>query len=146
MRQPPASHAPARLPRLRHWRDLQSLAYLVALPLIAWWQWQHGWNLWLYGIELFLTLGVGVIHHNHTHLRMWRGRRANRFTDYWLTLLQGHPTFVFWPAHVANHCAGWASCGGIGPAPSATAWASTCCGWAVGHCCCRWTGKRPCCW
>jgi hypothetical protein len=177
MRQPPASHAPARLPRLRHWRDLQSLAYLVALPLIAWWQWQHGWNLWLYGIELFLTLGVGVIHHNHTHLRMWRGRRANRFTDYWLTLLQGHPTFVFWPAHVANHHrfrhgprdvartyrfggdhnhlpgyllhplqAGWVSCGGIGPAPSATAWASTCCGWAVGHCCCRWTGKRPCCW
>jgi hypothetical protein len=107
MRQPPASHAPARLPRLRHWRDLQSLAYLVALPLIAWWQWQHGWNLWLYGIELFLTLGVGVIHHNHTHLRMWRGRRANRFTDYWLTLLQGHPTFVFWPAHVANHHLRW---------------------------------------
>ena len=34
---------------------------------------------------------------------MWRGRWANRFTDYWLTLLQGHPTFVFWPAHVANH-------------------------------------------
>ena len=24
-------------------------------------------------------------------------------TDFWLTLLQGHPTFVFWPAHVANH-------------------------------------------
>jgi hypothetical protein len=52
---------------------------------------------------LFLTLGVSVIHHNHAHLRLWRGRRANRFTDCWLTLLQGHPTFVFWPAHVANH-------------------------------------------
>ena len=23
-------------------------------------------------------LGVGVIHHNHTHLRMWRGRWAKR--------------------------------------------------------------------
>lgn len=103
MSRPPARHVQPRLPRLRHWRDLQSLAYLVALPLIVWWQWQHGWNLWLYGIELFLTLGVGVIHHNHTHLRMWRGRWANRITDYWLTLLQGHPTFVFWPAHVANH-------------------------------------------
>ena len=33
----------------------------MALPLIVWWQWQHGWNLWLYGIELFLTLGLGVI-------------------------------------------------------------------------------------
>ncbi|MEG0446031.1 MAG: fatty acid desaturase [Comamonas sp.] len=46
---------------------------------------------------------MGVIHHNHTHVRMWWGRWTNRATDYWLTLLQGHPTFVFWPAHVANH-------------------------------------------
>ena len=38
-----------------------------------------------------------------THLRMWRGRWANRATDFWITLLQGHPTFVFYPAHVANH-------------------------------------------
>ncbi len=100
---PPAAASAQLLPRLRHWRDWQSVAYLLALPLIVWWQWQHGWNLWLYGIELFLTLGVGVIHHNHTHLRMWHGRWANRLTDYVLTLLQGHPTFVFWPAHVGNH-------------------------------------------
>ena len=95
-----------RLPRLRHWRDWQSLLYIVVLPLIVWWQWSHGFVWWLYAIALFLTLGVGVIHHNHTHLRMWRGRgsrSANRATDYWLTLLQGHPTFVFWPAHVGNH-------------------------------------------
>ena len=91
------------MPRLRSWRDLQSLAYMAALPLLVWWQWQYGWNLWLYIIELFLTLGIGVIHHNHTHLRMWQGRWANRVTDYLLTVLQGHPTFVFWPAHVANH-------------------------------------------
>ena len=93
----------ALMPRLRSWRDLQSLAYMAALPLLVWWQWRHGWNPWLYTLELFLTLGIGVIHHNHTHLRMWQGRWANRFTDYLLTLLQGHPTFVFWPAHVANH-------------------------------------------
>ena len=101
-----STSSPLVLPRLRHWRDGQSLLYLIALPLIVLWQWQHGWVWWLYAIELFLTLGVGVIHHNHTHLRMWRGphsRWANRATDYWLTLLQGHPTFVFWPAHVANH-------------------------------------------
>ena len=42
MSRPPAHHVQPRLPRLRHWRDLQSLAYLVALPLIVWWQWQHG--------------------------------------------------------------------------------------------------------
>ncbi|MEG0676734.1 MAG: fatty acid desaturase [Comamonas sp.] len=91
------------LPRLRHWRDWQSVAYMTAMPAIVWWQWTHGFSFMLYAIELFLTLGIGVIHHNHTHARMWRGRWSNRFTDYWLTLLQGHPTFVFWPAHVANH-------------------------------------------
>jgi hypothetical protein len=76
------------------------------LPALAGWQWVHGFSWLAYGLMLFLTLGVGVIHHNHTHLRMWRGRHArlaNRITDFWLTLLQGHPTFVFWPAHVANH-------------------------------------------
>lgn len=92
--------------RLRHQRDWQSILYMLALPLIMLWQWHYGWVWWLYVIGLFLTLGVGVIHHNHTHLRMWSGRHsrvANRITDYWLTLLQGHPTFVFWPAHVGNH-------------------------------------------
>lgn len=91
------------MPRLRHFRDWQSLAYLVALPALAAWQWVHGFWWPLYALMLFLTLGIGVIHHNHTHLRMWRGRRANRATDLCITLLQGHPTFVFWPAHVANH-------------------------------------------
>ncbi|MCW0208389.1 MAG: fatty acid desaturase, partial [Achromobacter sp.] len=95
--------APRRRPALRNRRDWQSLAYLAALPALAAWQWVHGFWWPLYGLMLFLTLGIGVIHHNHTHLRMWRGRRANRITDFWITLLQGHPTFVFYPAHVANH-------------------------------------------
>ncbi|QII85523.1 fatty acid desaturase [Bordetella hinzii] len=91
------------VPRLRHGRDVQSLAYLALAPALAAWQWWRGFSWPLYGLLLFLTLGIGVIHHNHTHLRMWRGRLANRLTDFWITLLQGHPTFVFWPAHVANH-------------------------------------------
>jgi fatty acid desaturase len=91
------------MPRLRHPSDWQSLAYLAALPALAAWQWRHGFWWPLYALMLFLTLGVGVIHHNHTHRRMWQGRMANRATDFYLTLLQGHPTFVFWPAHVANH-------------------------------------------
>lgn len=84
-------------------RDLQSLAYMAALPALAAWQWVHGIALPLYAAMLFLTLGTGVIHHNHTHRRMWRNKRLNRLTDLWLTLLQGHPTYVFYPAHVANH-------------------------------------------
>ncbi|MEG0141914.1 MAG: fatty acid desaturase, partial [Comamonas sp.] len=70
-----SQHPGQRLrPTLRHWRDWQSVFYMIILPLIVWWQWSHGLNLILYGIELFLTLGVGVIHHNHTHVRMWWGR------------------------------------------------------------------------
>jgi len=98
--------APRRRLHLRHGRDLQSLAYLLAAPLLVIWMWRHGFNLVLYGLLLFLTLGIGVIHHNHTHLRIWGGRGArlaNRVTDGVITVLQGHPTFVFWPAHVGNH-------------------------------------------
>jgi fatty acid desaturase len=94
---------PDWLPRLRHRSDWQSLGYLVAFPVLATWQWVQGFWWPAYALMLFLTLGIGVIHHNHMHRRMWRGRMANRLTDFGLTLLQGHPTFVFWPAHVANH-------------------------------------------
>ncbi len=96
-------HGRRLLPRLRHWRDWQSLVYMALLPVLVIVQWRHGFSLPLYAILLFLTLGIGVIHHNHTHLRMWHGRVANRITDYAITLLQGHPTCVFWPSHVRNH-------------------------------------------
>ena len=92
-----------RLPRLRYGRDGQSLAYLAALPALVAWQWVYGFSGPLYAAILFLTLGVGVIHHNHMHLRMWRDRWMNRLTDFWMTLLQGYPSFVFRPTHVANH-------------------------------------------
>lgn len=94
---------PHVMPRLRHVRDLQSLAYLAAAPALMAWQWQAGFSLPAYALLLFLMVGVGVIHHNHAHLPLWHGRRANRATDLAITLLQGHPTCVFIPAHVANH-------------------------------------------
>ncbi len=88
---------------LRHRRDLQSLAYLIASPLVMAWQWWHGFDAALYALTLFLSVGVSVIHHNHAHLPMWRGRWRNRLTDLAITVLQGHPTFVFHPAHNRNH-------------------------------------------
>ena len=88
---------------MRNWRDLQSVAYLIALPVLVLWQWLYGLSWPLYIVVLFLTLGVGVIHHNHAHLKMWRNKILNRSTDLWISLLQGHPTFVFYSAHVANH-------------------------------------------
>ncbi len=88
---------------MRNWRDIQSLVYLIALPLLVIWHWRFGFAWWLFALELFLTLGVGVIHHNHAHVRIWTSKKLNRLTDLFITLLQGHPTFVFHTAHVANH-------------------------------------------
>ncbi len=88
---------------MRKWQDWQSIFYLLLLPVLIAWQWRYGFNWMLYCLELFLTLGVGVIHHNHTHLRIWHSRWLNRATDLWIGMLQGHPTFVFYPAHIGNH-------------------------------------------
>ncbi len=98
-----ASQRQSGLPRLKYARDCQSLLYMLALPALVSWQWIYGFSVVLYPILLFLTLGIGVIHHNHTHLRMWHSKRANRCTDLLITLLQGHPSCVFFPTHVANH-------------------------------------------
>jgi len=99
----PAARRPSGLPRLKYARDWQSVLYMLAFPTLIVWQWIYGFCIVLYPILLFLTLGIGVIHHNHTHLRMWRSKRANRCTDMLITLLQGHPSCVFFPTHVANH-------------------------------------------
>ena len=88
---------------LRNARDLQSIAYLVAAPALMAWLWIDGFAVLPYVGLLFLMIGVGVIHHNHAHLPMWRRRWPNRATDLAITLLQGHPTCVFHPAHVGNH-------------------------------------------
>ncbi|NHQ87586.1 fatty acid desaturase [Iodobacter sp. HSC-16F04] len=92
---------------LRNQRDWQSVLYLILQPLLVVWLWRTGVgtliNLALFALMLFLTLGISVIHHNHTHLRMWHSKCLNRASDFWITLLQGHPTFVFYPAHICNH-------------------------------------------
>jgi fatty acid desaturase len=88
---------------LRHVRDIQSVAYLVAVPALAAWQWQHGFDALLYAAMLLLWIGIGVIHHHHAHRPMWCARGANRATDLALALLQGHPTYAFAATHNANH-------------------------------------------
>ncbi|MBP9947224.1 MAG: fatty acid desaturase [Vicinamibacteria bacterium] len=92
-----------RLPCLRSATDLQSLVYLFAQPALAAWQWQEGFSPLGLGAMLFLAVGVTAVNHNHTHLPMWRSGGANRLTDLWLSLVQGHPGFVFFPTHIGNH-------------------------------------------
>ncbi len=94
---------PRRSAALRNARDLQAIAYLAGMPALALWQWTKGLSWPMYVLELFLAIGVGVINHNHAHLPIWRVRAFNRATDLAITLLQGHPTCVFHPAHVGNH-------------------------------------------
>ena len=93
--------------KLRNCRDIQSLTYLVAQPALVAYVWLHGLQSvlsWLcFFLTLMLSLGVSVIHHNHCHLRMWHNKYLNRYTDFYLSILQGHPTFVFYPSHNANH-------------------------------------------
>ena len=88
---------------LRNRRDIQSLAYLAILPALLAWQWHAGFSPLLYAVALVLAVGLSVINHNHAHLPMWRHRRLNRLTTAWISTLQGHPAFVFHPAHIANH-------------------------------------------
>jgi len=88
---------------LRYQRDWQSILYLLLQPTFVVWQWRFGFSWVLYGLMLFFSVGVCVVHHNHSHLKMWRSRWLNRVTDLWLTLLQGHPSFVLLVAHIGNH-------------------------------------------
>ena len=88
---------------LRESRDLQALVYLVAVPAMAAWQWQNGFEPLLYAAMLLLWIGIGVIHHHHAHRPMWFSRRVNRATDLWVSLLQGHPGYAFGATHNANH-------------------------------------------
>ncbi len=94
---------------LRHRRDLQSLFYLAVHPLLALYLWQcfdAGLKLyWLsgYALLIFLEIALSAVHHNHAHYRLWQNKYANRLTDHYISLLQGHPTFVFYASHNANH-------------------------------------------
>ena len=92
---------------LRHQRDYQSIAYLLALPLLVWLLWKlhlpTPLAILLYCLLIFFSMATGVIHHNHAHLGMWKNKYANRATNFWICILQGHPTFVFYASHNANH-------------------------------------------
>lgn len=89
---------------LKHRADLQTLLYMListALPLL---QWQLDYfSPLLFLASLIMAFAIGAMHHNHSHSPIWRSNVLNRLTDYWFTLFQGHPGYVFFPAHLENH-------------------------------------------
>ena len=89
---------------LRNHADLRSVAYLVIATGLVVWQWSlPAFSPPLFALAMFMAVTVTVIAHNHNHLGMWRSRRMNRITDYWLTLLYGFPAFAWVPTHNMNH-------------------------------------------
>ncbi|DAC49564.1 MAG TPA: fatty acid desaturase [Candidatus Poseidoniales archaeon] len=88
---------------LHRWSDLQPLAYLVAYPSLMAYQWFNGFHAVLFGIMLVLSVGLSVAQHHHTHLRIWKSKFMNRLTDWLFSIVQGVPSFVFFPSHIGNH-------------------------------------------
>ena len=84
-------------------RDLQPLAYLIIYPLLMAYQWLNGFHAALFFLMLVLSVGLSVAQHHHTHLRIWKSKRLNRFADWMFSVVQGVPSFVFFPAHIGNH-------------------------------------------
>jgi len=71
--------------------------------MLVLWMWIHGSSLVIYALVLFLSVGIGAVNHNHAHRSLWQWQWLNHITDLLLTVLQGHPTFVFHSGHNANH-------------------------------------------
>ena len=83
--------------------DLLSLGYMAVYPGLIAWQWIYGVEWFLYLLMLLMSVGLAVVQHNHTHLRMWSSNPLNRATDLWLTVLQSTPSIVFFHSHIGNH-------------------------------------------
>jgi fatty acid desaturase len=92
---------------LKNWRDLQSILYLISLPVFIAYIWHKELRTYLdyvlYSLIYFLSVGISAVHHNHAHVSMWHSKFLNRLTNWYLGCLQGHPTFVFYASHNANH-------------------------------------------
>ncbi|CAN5144101.1 fatty acid desaturase [soil metagenome] len=89
---------------LKHRADLQTVLYMLVTGAVTLAQWHSShFNPALFLASLFLAFAVSAMHHNHAHVPMWRSSFMNRLTDYWFTLFQGHPGFLFFPAHLHNH-------------------------------------------
>lgn len=89
---------------LRYRADMQTLSYMLAATAIPIMHWQNdGFSAWLFTAAVIMAFAVSIMHHNHAHVSLWTSPALNRLSDFWFTLFQGHPGFVFEPMHVENH-------------------------------------------
>jgi beta-carotene hydroxylase len=89
---------------LNHRSDCRTLLYMAATTSVLIVQWTaDAFHPLLFAASLAMAFAVGVMHHNHQHLPLWRSKWLNHATDFWFTFFQGHPGFAFGPAHVGEH-------------------------------------------
>jgi len=89
---------------LRHSEDIKSVIYMAIITglLVAeWWLPFFQWELFV--ASMVMAVPVGVIAHNHNHVRLWDSKTMNVLTDYWITLFYGFPAFAWIPTHNKNH-------------------------------------------
>jgi beta-carotene hydroxylase len=88
---------------LHYKADIRSCIYIIITSFLLYYQWNHGFNVWLYIAFLFFSISVSVMTHNHQHLNMWKSPFMNTLTDLWLTVFYGVPIFTWIPTHNRNH-------------------------------------------
>jgi len=88
---------------LRNQADRRTLLYIALTTALFVFQWTLGFNWPIYVLYLFLSIAVTVIAHNHNHVPIWKQKRMNALTDYWLTVFYGFPAFAWVPTHNMNH-------------------------------------------
>jgi beta-carotene hydroxylase len=89
---------------LRNNADVRVIAYMVVITGLLVVQWAlPSFNPVLFFLACWMAVPVAVIAHNHNHVGIWKSRRLNRLTDYWITLFYGFPAFAWIPTHNMNH-------------------------------------------
>jgi fatty acid desaturase len=90
---------------LRFVEDRRTLLYaFVLFPLVPTLSLTFPWlTPWLVPLALYGSYLSGVLAHNHNHLGVWSGKRANAFYGAWLSAFYGMPLFAWVPTHNQNH-------------------------------------------
>ena len=89
---------------LRHKSEIKSLVYMAVITglLVAAWSLPF-FNPYLFAAMMIMAVPVGVIAHNHNHVRFFDSKFLNVMTDYWITIFYGFPAFAWIPTHNKNH-------------------------------------------
>ena len=90
--------------KLKNTADIKSLIYIfittsILILQLVW----IGINPFIYTWYLFMSVAVSVMTHNHNHLPMWKSKKMNILTGWWLTVFYGFPVFAWIPTHNKNH-------------------------------------------